>query len=167
MRTLFTLDKHDYTHDMKVFKKLSTRAVIVRDGRIAMQKGNAGDYKLLGGGVEPGEQLQAALIREVQEESGLLVIPESIREIGEVIERRRDAFEPEMIYECHSCFFACDAAQEMVEPHLTESERERGYRLVWATPEEILFGNEAFFETQPWTYRDSEFIKRIDSLLKL
>jgi hypothetical protein len=66
-----------------------------------------------------------------------------------------------MIYECHSCFFYCDAKQEMVEPHLTESEQERGYRLVWATPEEIIEGNQAFFETQPWTYRDTEFIRRL------
>ncbi len=74
-------------------KKYSTRGVIIRDGKIATQHGSAGDYKILGGGVEPGEKLEDALIREVGEESGLIVIPESIRPIGEIVERRRDLFE--------------------------------------------------------------------------
>lgn len=76
-----------------MFEKYSTRGVIIRDGKIATQHGSAGDYKILGGGVEPGEKLEDALIREVGEESGLIVIPESIRPIGEIVERRRDLFE--------------------------------------------------------------------------
>ena len=74
MRLLLTLDEHNYTPDLAVYEKYSTRAVIMRNGRIATQHGAAGDYKILGGGVEPGEDLHAALIREVQEESGLVVI---------------------------------------------------------------------------------------------
>ena len=71
MKTLLILDKKDYTEDMPVFEKFSTRAIIIRDGKIATQHGNAGDYKILGGGVEPGEDIHEALIREVQEETGL------------------------------------------------------------------------------------------------
>ena len=115
MKTLLILDKKDYTEDMPVFEKFSTRAVIIRNGKIATQHGNAGDYKILGGGVEPGEDLHEALIREVQEESGLVVIPSSIQTIGEIVERRRDIFDPNMVYVCHSCFFFCDAEEKMVE----------------------------------------------------
>lgn len=97
MKTLLILDKKDYTEDMPVFEKFSTRAVIIRNGKIATQHGNAGDYKILGGGVEPGEDLHEALIREVQEESGLVVIPSSIQTIGEIVERRRDIFDPNMV----------------------------------------------------------------------
>ena len=89
MQILLTLDKKDYEEGMPVFEKYSTRGVIIRDGKIATQHGSAGDYKILGGGVEPGEKLEDALIREVGEESGLIVIPESIRPIGEIVERRR------------------------------------------------------------------------------
>ena len=120
MKTLLILDKKDYTEDMPVFEKFSTRAVIIRNGKIATQHGNAGDYKILGGGVEPGEDLHEALIREVQEESGLVVIPSSIQTIGEIVERRRDIFDPNMVYVCHSCFFFCDAEEKMVETHMTE-----------------------------------------------
>ncbi len=165
MRTLQIIDKENYTKEMPVYEKFSTRAVIIREGKIATQKGNAGDYKLLGGGVEPGEHLEEALIREVQEESGLVVIPESIREIGEIVERRRDLFDPNIIYVCHSCFFFCDAKEEPVETHMTQSEIAKGYHLDWATPEEILAGNEPFYESQPWSYRDSMFVKMLPELM--
>ena len=55
MQILLTLDKKDYEEGMPVFEKYSTRGVIIRDGKIATQHGSAGDYKILGGGVEPGE----------------------------------------------------------------------------------------------------------------
>lgn len=165
MKLLLTLDAHDYTPDLVVEEKYSTRAVIIRNGRVATQYGNAGDYKILGGGVEPGEDLHTALIREVQEESGLVVIPESIREIGEIVERRRDIFDPNIIYVCHSCFYFCDAEGTLRDTHMTASEIAKGYRLEWATPEEILRGNEPFFESQPWSYRDSRFIQMLPELM--
>lgn len=165
MRILFTMDNHNYTEGMPVFEKFSTRAVIIREGKLAIQKGAAGDYKLLGGGVENGEDLHTALIREVQEESGLVVIPESIREIGEIIERRRDIFDPNGIYLCHSCCFLCDAREEMVATHMTQSEIEKGYHLEWALPEEILAGNEPFCDSQPWSYRDSELVRMLPELI--
>ena len=161
MQILLTLDKKDYEEGMPVFEKYSTRGVIIRDGKIATQHGSAGDYKILGGGVEPGEKLEDALIREVGEESGLIVIPESIRPIGEIVERRRDLFEKNKIYVCHSCFFFCDAKTEMTQTHMTESEIEKGFHLEWATAQEIIDGNELFCETQPWSFRDREFVKML------
>ena len=53
VQILLTLDKKDYEEGMPVFEKYSTRGVIIRDGKIATQHGSAGDYKILGGGVEP------------------------------------------------------------------------------------------------------------------
>lgn len=161
MQILLTLDKKDYEEGMPVFEKYSTRGVIIRDGKIATQHGSAGDYKILGGGVEPGEKLEDALIREVGEESGLIVIPESIRPIGEIVERRRDLFEKNKIYVCHSCFFFCDAKAEMTQTHMTESEIEKGFHLEWATAQEIIDGNEPFCATQPWSFRDREFVKML------
>lgn len=164
MKLLLTLDQQNYTEHMPVFEKYSTRAIIIRNGKIATQKGSVGDYKLLGGGVEAGEDLTSALIREVREESGLVVLPGSIQEIGEIVERRRDIFEPDKIFVCHSCFFFCDAEERTEQTHMTESEQEHGYHLEWALPEEIISGNEPFFETQPWSYRDSEFIRMLPKL---
>ena len=140
MQILLTLDKKDYEEGMPVFEKYSTRGVIIRDGKIATQHGSAGDYKILGGGVEPGEKLEDALIREVGEESGLIVIPESIRPIGEIVERRRDLFEKTRSNVCHSCFFFCDAKEEMTQTHMTESEIAKGFHLEWQPHRRLSMG---------------------------
>lgn len=158
MKTLLVFDKEDYTKDMPVMVKKSVRAVIRRDGRIAVQMGVRGDSKLLGGGIEPGEDDPAALMREVREEAGLTVKPGSIREFGEIVEKRRDMFEPEKVYLCRSCFYCCDITEERVQPQMTESEIAKGYHLVWATPREIVDGNQPFL-SEPWIYRDTEFVR--------
>lgn len=41
-------------------------------------------YKFPGGGIEPGECHEEALVRETLEETGLAVLPESIRAYGYV-----------------------------------------------------------------------------------
>ena len=38
MRTLYTFDKHNYSDDMEVFERFAVRAVIIRDGKLAMQQ---------------------------------------------------------------------------------------------------------------------------------
>jgi 8-oxo-dGTP pyrophosphatase MutT (NUDIX family) len=160
MKLLKVYDSQNYTDEMPVFEKYSVRGVIVRDGKIATQMGNDGDYKILGGGVEEGEDFCDALLREVQEESGLLIKRETIREVGEILEMREDLFTKGTKYVCHSCFYLCDAGEVMGETHMTESELEKGYHLVWATPDEIISGNQAFMD-QPWICRDTEFVKMI------
>jgi 8-oxo-dGTP pyrophosphatase MutT (NUDIX family) len=158
MKLLKVYDSHNYTDEMPVFEKYSVRGLIVRDGKIATQMGEDGDYKILGGGVEKGEDFHDALLREVQEESGLIIKKETIREVGEILEMREDLFTKGMKYVCHSCFYRCDAGNELGETHMTESEIAKGYHLVWATPEEIIAGNQAFMD-QPWICRDTEFIE--------
>lgn len=66
-------------------------AVIVRAGRVLLvQRGHPpaeGLWTLPGGGVEAGEAVGAALVREVREETGLTITPGPLVEIFEVIER--------------------------------------------------------------------------------
>lgn len=160
MQTLLILDQKNYTQDMPVFEKYSVRAVIRKDGRIAMQKGKSGYYKILGGGIEPEEDFCDALIREVREESGLQVKRETIQEIGEIVEMREDIFQKGIKYVCHSRFYFCDIEKEMVDVSLTESELAEEFRLVWATPEEIIEGNRSFYK-DPWIDRDTRFIQML------
>lgn len=90
MRRLFVLDSKDYDDTHSVTVKNTVRAIICRDGRYAMQQNRDGIYKIPGGGVENNESLLDTLCRETLEETGLVVIRDSVREIGDVLELRRD-----------------------------------------------------------------------------
>ena len=83
MRALFDIDTKDYDPKGPAFVRPSVRGIILRDGKVAMVHSLKYDYyKFPGGGIEAGETRPQALIREVLEESGLQVRPESIREYG-------------------------------------------------------------------------------------
>jgi 8-oxo-dGTP pyrophosphatase MutT (NUDIX family) len=160
MKMLKVFDKRDYAQDAPVFEKHNVRAIIIRDGRIATQKGNEGDYKLLGGGMDPGESFSHALVREVQEESGLLVCPETMCEIGEMLELRADRFEEGAKYVCHSYFYYCRVREEMGSTCMTESEIAKGYHLAWADPWDIIESSRNFPD-EPWHERDAEMVRML------
>lgn len=158
MKRLLTMDLEDYTDDMPVFEKHTVRAIIMREGKISMQLSGIGEYKIPGGGVEGDESHTVALLREVREETGLIVIPASIEEIGEILELRQDVFHKGTKYVCHSYFYFCDVEEETVETQMTASELAKGFHPVWETPEVICRVNDAI-QTQPWQKRDTELIR--------
>ncbi len=160
MKILATFDEANYQDTVGVYEKFSVRGIIIQNGKIAMQYGTAGEYKIPGGGPEREESYTQALIREVHEETGLRMIEESILELGEILEMRKDIFEHEKKYICHSLFYYGRAMDGQDEPKLTKSEIERGYRMKWAAPEEILEGNRGF-ANMPWIVRDTEFIRML------
>ena len=83
MRALFDIDTKDYDPKGPAFVRPSVRGIILRDGKVAMVHSLKYDYyKFPGGGIEAGETRPQALVREVAEESGLQVLPKSIREYG-------------------------------------------------------------------------------------
>ena len=78
MKKILVLDKKNYTEDMPVDVRYCVRGIIEKDGMIAVQRGYAGDYKIIGGGMEKDEDHFEALAREVLEEAGFFVIKESM-----------------------------------------------------------------------------------------
>lgn len=160
MRILFTIDHQDYDEKMKVRECCCVRAVIRKEGKLAVQKGTRGDYKILGGGIDAGETMTEALLREVREEAGLVIKPETIKSLGETIEKHRDLFGKQEVFLRHCYFFACEVAEKQVPCEMTESEMEVGYHLVWETPQNILAANQPFME-ESWIYRDTEFVRML------
>ncbi len=158
MKTLLVFDEKNYTAEMPVYEKFAARGVILRDGKLAVQKGKVGECKILGGGIEPGEAPEDALCREVLEESGLFVIKSTMKEIGTISEMREDIFKKGTKYVCHTTFYACEIEDRTTEPHMTQSEMEKGYHLEWIAPEEIIRINENF-EHMQWIKRDTAFIR--------
>ena len=85
MRLLFELDKNDYAHCTHTFVRDSARSIILKNGLVAMVHSLKYDYyKFPGGGIEVGETVVEAMVRETLEEAGLVVIPDSIKEYGYV-----------------------------------------------------------------------------------
>ena len=90
MRLLQIMDSDDYEHCTRLTVRHSARAIIISDDNIAMIRSLENNYfKFPGGGIEPNESKEDALIRETLEETGLHVIPETIEELGYIHRIRR------------------------------------------------------------------------------
>ncbi len=132
MRLLFTIDTGDYNPNGTVLSRPSARGIIIRDGKTAMVHSLKFDYyKFPGGGIEPGESAVEAMIREVAEESGLTVLPESIREYGRVhrVSRGRDV---DMFVQDND-YFLCEAADMLRVQQLDTYEQDATFVLEYVT----------------------------------
>ena len=150
MKVLTIFDSKNYDNTTSVFEKYNPRAIIMRDGKLAMQRSKNGIYKIPGGGREGEESFLDTLVREVSEETGLVVKASSVCELGEITVK----------YICHSLFYFCEVEDEQKELNLTASEKEKGYYVEWASPQEI-YDNNVALSNEPWIMRDTAFIKMI------
>ncbi len=70
-------------------------AVVIDDGKVLLvRRGHEplkGEWSLPGGALELGETLQQGIVREVLEETGLTVVPESVVEVLDRITRDQDS----------------------------------------------------------------------------
>lgn len=158
MKLLLTLDEKDYTDDMPVFEKKSVRAIIEKDGKYSMQLSRKGEYKIPGGGVEENETFTETLIREVEEEVGLIVKPETIEPIGEILELREDKMCKGQKYVCHSYFYKCEVEEKEIPTRMTASEIEKGFKPVWEKLSRIVSKNDELIK-EKWLKRDTEFLR--------
>lgn len=142
MRELFVLDKKNYNPNGSVGRRPSVRGIIIRDGKIAMMHSRKYNYyKLPGGGIEPGETLEDTLIREVREESGLIVKPETIKEFGYV--RRIEKGRYEEIFIQDNYYFLCEAEVTVMEQELDDYEAEEQFTLEFVSVTDAISVNES------------------------
>ncbi len=142
MKRLFTIDLQDYNPDWPHSIRPSVRAIIVRDGKLALVHNGKFDYYMFpGGGIEEGESHTEALIREVKEESGLVVIPESIREYGSVLRLSCSSHFANTIFEQENFYYVCEVQEEVKATEFDVHEIEEQYSLVFLTPEEAVRRN--------------------------
>lgn len=140
MRLLFTLDSGNYPPDGPIFVRPSVRAIIRKEGKVAMVKSlKYNYYKFPGGGIEAGESQQQTLIRETKEEAGLEVLPASIREYGYVHRVHRSQENGRFIQD--NFYYLCDTMPERVNQHLDDYEAEERFTLEFVEPETAIAVN--------------------------
>ena len=139
MRLLFELDRGDHalcTHD---FLRPSARAILIRDGRIAMVHSLKYDYyKFPGGGIEAGENHEQALIRETMEEAGLTVIPGSVREYGLVRRIQKSPKDPTERFLQENYYYLCEAEPGQAAQKLDGYEAEERFTPEFVEPETVI-----------------------------
>lgn len=132
MRDLFKLDFENYNPDGKVFSRPSARAIIYDNDKVLLVYSKKYNYyKFPGGGIEKGEKIEDALAREVREETGYIIIPETIEEYGRVLRRQKDSIQDDAIFEQENFYFFCKADDRLVATDLDEYESEEGFTPVW------------------------------------
>lgn len=136
MRTLFEIDTKDYDPNGKAFVRPSVRGIILRNGKVAMVHSMKYNYyKFPGGGIEPGESHWDALMREVREESGLRVLPDTIREYGLVPRKQKsDQVDEYDLFIQENFYYICEAADTIAPQELDDYEQEERFTLEWVAP---------------------------------
>ena len=140
MRLLFEMDRKDYDPNGSRLVRPSARAIIAKGNRIVMVRSRKYEYyKFPGGGLEAGETPRSALIREVMEEAGMIVIPESVRAFGYV--HRVQKGEQQDIFVQDNFYYFCEVEEQILEQKLDPYEADEEFTLEFVLPEQAIAVN--------------------------
>lgn len=137
MRILFEIDTKDYDRNGTVFERPSARGIIIKDDKIAMIHSLKYDYyKFPGGGIEAGEDKINALIREVREETGLVVLNETIKAYGMVHRIQKGDIEDIFIQDNY--YYFCEVKTDISSQKLDDYEAKERFTLEFVTPQQAI-----------------------------
>lgn len=162
------MDAKNYDDVTGEIYRVAVRAVVVKNGNVLFIQSKDDEIKLPGGGQEIGENDIDTLIRETLEETGYHVILSSIREYGEVEEKRRSS--EGMLWHQINRYYFCNVEELQDACNYTENEIKKGFHQVWYTPQEALdIMGEVMRkeEKEPWSQREYVVLKMMldDGLL--
>lgn len=134
MRTIAIFDEKNYKENANRFIREAVRAVIIKNGKVALVKSlKESHYKFPGGGIEENESHIDTLIRETKEETGLVIKPNTIKECGLIHEIRKSIYNND-IFEQKSYYYFAEVEDNILNQELSENEKELQYVLEWVNP---------------------------------
>ena len=155
MKQLFTIDLKNYGADWKHSRRDSARAIIhVGDDKLALVYATKlGYYKFPGGGIHDGEDKLVALAREVQEEVGLVLVAESVREFGVATRYQKSALAENTIFVQDNFYYECDVERDeqgnlkIISQKLDAYEDQAGFELRIVSIKDAALANRLYRDT--------------------
>ncbi|MBD5113303.1 MAG: NUDIX domain-containing protein [Ruminococcaceae bacterium] len=142
MRLLFEIDTKDYDLNGTAFVRPSARCIIVKDGKVAMVHSiKYNYYKFPGGGIEGDESKEEAVIRETLEETGLKIIPESIKEFGYVHRIQKNDYPDADYFVQDNYYYFCDVKNSSEMQKLDDYEADEQFTLEYIEPSKAILIN--------------------------
>ncbi|MBP6948738.1 MAG: NUDIX domain-containing protein [Candidatus Pacebacteria bacterium] len=147
MKTILTLIERDIypnneiTPESEYLKSRRTTRIVIFDteGNVALGAVNEGNdtfrYSIIGGGIDEGELIEDALIREALEETGCKI--KNIQELGTIEERGIGNEFNKRRVQFNYCFTA-DVDGEKNNPQFTKEDVHDGLTVVWLSLEEAI-----------------------------
>ena len=145
MKQLLLLDAKNYDDDMDELVRIAVRGIIFVRGKLLLIEDNKGEVKLPGGGKEAGECDADTLIREIKEETGCTVIPETIRPFGYIEEKRKGFLKDEIFHQFSRLYF-CEVSDECGETQFSDSEKRYGMRFKAYSLDDAIAKNRAMLD---------------------
>ena len=147
MQRLFTIDLKDYDSSLEKFYRPSVRGIILdQNGKVAMIYSEKYHfYKFPGGGIEGDEINLETLEREIKEETGMILKPESVREFGEVLLTQimqKDG--KDVILMQYNYYYLCETENKIGAQSLDDGEKEAGFVLKFVSIDEAIRTNNNF-----------------------
>lgn len=139
----------------RVLRRHAARGIVLREDKILLlftERYN--DFSLPGGGADQDEDIQVALARELEEETGARDV--RVMEHYGFIEEYRPHWKPEYdLMHMTSHFFVCEVAPELADVRMESYEIANGMKPVWISVAEAMNHNRHVMACQEKTMGQS------------
>ncbi len=160
----FTMGDKEIPEEYERNERIAVRAILFYGDQVLMVKTNRGDYKFPGGGIKPGEDHKKALIREIAEETGYVMV--KVRDkLGEVIQQHPDYADNNKFFVMKSIYYLCELENlTNYGLKLDDYEAEQGFHGEFVNLSDALEANLGIIKSDSpgridWVEREAEVLK--------